>query len=115
MDEVLTSTLQDAVFGRLDYLEHLADEGDQQSKAALADTEIGRLTGAFRALLAEHAPDEHGRCPHCSGWLRPQSHPCSVWDTAHRHLLTAENAPPPRTGRHTFAPGHASTRAPVAS
>jgi hypothetical protein len=58
MDEVLTFTLQGAVFGRLDYLERLANEGDQQSKAALADSEIARLTGAFRALLADHVPDE---------------------------------------------------------
>lgn len=47
MDEILTSALRDAVFGRLDYLERLANESDRQSKAAIADTEIARLTGAF--------------------------------------------------------------------
>ncbi|HET6287640.1 MAG TPA: hypothetical protein VFG15_12940 [Amycolatopsis sp.] len=89
MDEVLTAALRDAVFDRLDYLDRLAGESDQHSKAALADTEIVRLTYAFRALLAEHSTDERGRCKQCSGWLRLRRHPCSVWNIAHRHLLTA--------------------------
>ncbi|MBE1573884.1 hypothetical protein ACFORH_16125 [Amycolatopsis roodepoortensis] len=88
MDEVLTAALRDAVFDRLDYLDRLAGESDQHSKAALADTEIVRLTYAFRALLAEHSSDERGRCKQCSGWLRSRRHPCSVWNIAHRHLLT---------------------------
>ncbi|MEC3974282.1 hypothetical protein [Amycolatopsis sp. H20-H5] len=102
MDEVLTSTLQRAVFGRLDYLERLADEGDQQSKAVLADSEIARLTGAFRALLAVHAPDELGRCRSCTAgpWRRRVR--CTVWKAAYRHLVgdTADRTTP--AGRHSL-------------
>ncbi|HEY3481400.1 MAG TPA: hypothetical protein VGL02_21100 [Streptomyces sp.] len=38
---------------------------DLVSRAALADTEIVRLTSAWRTLLAAHQPDEHGQCPEC--------------------------------------------------
>lgn len=91
MDEVLSSALQSAVCGRLDYLDRLCHEGDEQSKAALANTEITRLTEAWRSLLAAHQPDKRGRCPECSGRRQPRRHPCSVWTIAHQHLLAADS------------------------
>ena len=75
MDEILASTLRDAVHDRLDYLDKLATEADLRSRAALANTEIIRLTSAWRTLLAAHEPDEHGRCPQCSGWFGPAGIP----------------------------------------
>jgi hypothetical protein len=105
MDEILASTLSDAVHDRLDYLDKLAAEGDPPCRAALAGTEIARLTSGWRTLLAEHEPDEHGRCPQCSGLLRPRRHPCTVWTTAHQHLITEDGPPTATTGRHARAAG----------
>jgi hypothetical protein len=110
MDEVLTSTLHDAVFGRLDYLDHLACEGDEESKAALADTEIARLTGAFRALLADHAPDEHGQCRACrtAPWRR-RAH-CTVWKAAYCHLIgDPANRASEQAGRHSLRTSRPAT------
>ncbi|MGH4021066.1 MAG: DUF4254 domain-containing protein [Pseudonocardiaceae bacterium] len=99
MDEVLSLTLRNSVYQRLSYLDTLASNADLRSRAALADTEIARMTTAWRALLAEHEPDEHGRCPQCSGWRRRRGHPCSVWTTAHRHLITDDAPTTSGTGR----------------
>lgn len=93
MDEIPACTLREAVYGRLDYLDRLVADADLRSRAALADTEISRLTAAWRDLLAAHQPDQHGRCPQCSGWRRPRRHPCSVWTTAHQHLIAADGPP----------------------
>ena len=87
MDPLLASTWQTAVFDRLDYLDRLSTKADPSSQAALAETEITRMTAAWRSLLAEHQPDDDGRCPKCSQRRRHVSFPCSVWSTAHHHLL----------------------------
>jgi hypothetical protein len=105
MDEILASALRDAVYGRLDYLDRLVTDADLRSKAALADSEIARLTAAWRELLAAHQPDDRGRCPQCSGWRRPHRHPCSVWTTAHQHLIAADGPPAARTGSHAADAG----------
>jgi hypothetical protein len=94
MGEMLASPLQAALYRRLDYLERLVADGDQRSRAVLADTEITRLTAAWRALLAEHTPDQRGRCPQCSGLRRRRRHPCSVWTTAYRHLINGDTPAP---------------------
>ncbi|MGH3921495.1 MAG: hypothetical protein ACRDTT_01240 [Pseudonocardiaceae bacterium] len=98
-------TVRDAVYGRLDYLDQLVADADEPSRAALANTEISRLTTAWRDLLAAHHPDEHGRCPQCSGWRCPRQYPCSVWTTAHRHLIAADGHPEATSGRHAAATG----------
>ncbi|MDQ3577086.1 MAG: hypothetical protein M3443_05695 [Actinomycetota bacterium] len=67
---------------RQEYLDKLAADGDLRSRAALSSTEVTRLTSAWRSLLTAHQPDEHGRCPQCSGWFRP----------VHTH---ARSGPPP--------------------
>lgn len=111
MDEVLTSTLCRALHDRLNYLDTLATEGDLRSRAALSSTEITRLTAGWRTLLLTHQPNDKGRCPQCSGWLRPRRHPCTVWTTAHQHLLTADDQPPASTGRHGPAAGRRTVAA----
>ncbi|WP_103343899.1 hypothetical protein [Amycolatopsis sp. CA-126428] len=103
MDEVLTVTLRDAIYERLDYLGRLVADGDLRSRAALADTEITRLSQAWRALLELHEPDQRGRCPRCCRWRRPAAFPCSVWTVAHRYLITDDVSPAPGTGRHALA------------
>ncbi|MFD9701354.1 hypothetical protein [Lentzea sp. NPDC059081] len=105
MDEHLAATLTTAVHERVDYLDHLA--ADEPSRAALAETEITRLTSAWRVLLELHAPDGHGRCPHCSTWRRPRR-PCTVWTTAHQHLNCADGSPAHRAGRHASAAGRST-------
>ncbi|GAA4552733.1 hypothetical protein [Amycolatopsis samaneae] len=102
MDEVLTSTLQDAVLGRLDDLDTIASDGDERSKAALADSEIIRLTGAWRELLAEHRPDERGRCRACASTPPRRRLRCTVWAAAYRHLIgdPAERRGTASAGRH---------------
>lgn len=86
MNECEDCVLREAVHQYLDFLDRLVIEADLRSRTALADTEIGRMTTAWRALLAEHQPNNNGRCPHCSGWCRPRIFPCSVWTIAHDHL-----------------------------
>lgn len=88
MDEDSAASVQAAVIERLDYLDKLAIDGDRASRAALATTEIARLTGAWRSLLEQHVPDGHGRCPQCSGWRRWQRRPCRVWRMVHEHLVS---------------------------
>jgi hypothetical protein len=93
------SYVASAVIERLDYLDRLVTQADEPSRAALAETEIARLTGAWRTLLRLHTPDERGRCPECSGWRRPRRHPCTVWTTVTNILIAADQpaVPPPRT------------------
>jgi hypothetical protein len=87
MDEILAATLSRAVYDRLDYLNDLVFAADKRSLSALADTEIVRLSETVRDMLAQHRPDDHGCCRQCSGWFRRRRHPCSVWTTAHQHLI----------------------------
>lgn len=90
--------LDNVVINHLDYLDRLVTEGDEPSRASLAETEMARLTDAWRALLKLHSPDERGRCPECSGWRRPRRHPCTVWTTVTAILVTATPVPAPRAG-----------------
>jgi hypothetical protein len=93
MDGVLPSALRDATYGWLQRLETVARGADVPSRAALAQTELVRLIVAWRVLLAEHEPDEEGRCPRCTGWCRRRrGYRCSVWVTAHR-CLVVDDAP----------------------
>jgi hypothetical protein len=90
MNKALSSTLRKAVYERLDYLDRLVSQADLPSRAALADTEIARMTAAWRTLLAEHKPNGRGRCRECFGWRRRRAHPCSVWTTAHQNLIVTD-------------------------
>jgi hypothetical protein len=109
VDEVLASALQGAVFGQLDYLDHLARDGDEQSKAALADSEICRLTDAFRALLADHAPDEQGHCRACRAMPWRRRARCTVWKAAYRHLVGDPGDRAGPHGRHSLRPSSAGS------
>lgn len=101
MDEALASTLREAVLDHLTHVDMLARDGDERSRAAVATTEITRLTSAWRVLLYQHQPDANGRCPQCSSALRRRRrHPCPVWATAHQQLV-ADDERPAAAGRHT--------------
>ena len=90
MDQILGQILRKAVWERLDMLDELASRADNGSLLSVARSELPRLTHAWRALLAAHAPDPRGRCTECSRRWRPLAAPCSVWRAAHEHLVSAE-------------------------
>lgn len=101
MDEILGQVLQNAVWERLDLLSDLAERADDQSLISVARSELPRLTEGWRALLAEHEPDNRGNCPACSSRWRQQRSPCSVWRAAYEHLVAGGLAPRP-AARHSL-------------
>jgi hypothetical protein len=90
VDQILGQILRQAVWERLDLLDELATHADASSLASVAHTELPRLTGGWRALLAQHEPDSKGNCPTCSSRWRAQKAPCTVWQAAHQHLVAPE-------------------------
>ena len=96
MDRVLSQIFCQAVWDRLDLLDELVSDADNESLLSVARGELPRLTFGWRALLATHAPDSWGRCPECSRRWCPRIAPCSVWRTAHEHLISAETMPQAR-------------------
>jgi len=102
MDELLHSVIRDRVYGWLDRVESLIRDADVSSRAALAEREMVGLVVAWRELLTAHEPDEDGHCRTCSRWRRRRLYPCSVWMTAHLHLI-GDDTPPRKSGRHSSA------------
>jgi hypothetical protein len=94
------------IFGQLetslaDYLTDItyrAQFGDERAAAAIARFELPRLVAALRAVLDEHSPDEHGRCPSCRTrrFGRAPS-PCRAYLTAHLCLIVTEEEGPEET------------------
>jgi hypothetical protein len=99
MDKVLAATLHTAAIDRLDLLDRLAEQGDPRAHAVLIETEVLRLTAGWRAVLAEHRPDEHGRCSRCTRRRWRAAGTCSVWEILHRCLFD-DGELPGGTGRH---------------
>lgn len=100
----VSAAQRDALYGWLDQLKSLARQGDTPSRAMLADTELVWLIDAVAALLAEHEPDEDGRCPSCPARAQRRGYRCAVWTSAHRHLLAADStAPDVLGGRHALS------------
>lgn len=95
-DDVTNQALHDVVLEQLDKLDQVAASGAPARLLPAARRGLYQLAEGFRALLDEHRPDEDGRCPVCPGLLRGRRWPCTVWATAHRHLLRnlPESAPP---------------------
>jgi hypothetical protein len=90
VDQMLGRMLRQAVWERLDMLDELATSADNGSLLSAVRSELPRLTHAWRALLASHAPDPRGRCLECSSHWRSRGISCSVWRAAHEHLAPAE-------------------------
>jgi hypothetical protein len=96
------------IFGQLetslaDYLTDItyrAQFGDERAMAVVARFEVPRLVGALKAVLEEHSPDEHGRCPTCrtKRFGRTPS-PCRAYLTAHLCLVVTEEETPEETTR----------------
>ena len=102
MDAVLSAALRDGTYGWLDRVLIVLRDADMPSRAALAETEMPRLIGALLALLADHEPDEDGRCRRCSRWRRRRGVRCSVWVTAHRYLVGSD-VDSDASGRHAVS------------
>ncbi|MFL6142434.1 MAG: hypothetical protein ACJ72N_11290 [Labedaea sp.] len=73
-----------------------ARQADEQTAAAMARTELPRIAEALRAVLDEHEPDQHGRCPRCRARRFGRTPaPCRAYLSAHLCLLVAEDDPRP--------------------
>ena len=89
----MNRAVSDGIYGYLDRLDAVIAGADAASLAALAETELVRLSGFSRAVLAKHEPDEDGGCPRCSWWWRrSRGYRCEVWVIAHRHLIAKDPA-----------------------
>lgn len=82
-----------AVVERLAAAEEMATRASATLSAQLARRHIQTFAEGWRELLLQHQPDDTGRCPLCTGWLRRRRWPCGVWVAAHRHLVGEGAAP----------------------
>ncbi|HET9138005.1 hypothetical protein [Actinophytocola sp.] len=88
----LQSSLHHYLDGVIERSQHA--EGD--NARALARLELPRIVEALRSALAEHEPDERGRCRRCrTRLLRRAPAPCRAYLTAHLCLLVTEDDPRP--------------------
>lgn len=96
------------IFGQLEtsLADHLADItyrarfGDQHVMVEIARFELPRLVEALKAVLDEHTPDEHGRCPACrTRRFGRAPTPCRAYLTAHLCLVVTEEETPEETTR----------------
>ncbi len=99
----MDKALRHSVLSRLDQLDEAAAEGETNILLPVARSELYRLAEGFRALLDDHQPDDDGRCRVCPGTLRTRRWPCSVWTTAHRHLIGDHADQSSRPHRSRFA------------
>lgn len=99
------------IFGQLetslaDYLTDItyrAQFGDQRAAAAVARFELPRVIEALKAVLDEHSPDQHGRCPSCrTRRFGRAPAPCRAYLTAHLCLVVTEE----ETAEETTTPMH---------
>ncbi|HEX7661107.1 MAG TPA: hypothetical protein VF444_16680 [Pseudonocardiaceae bacterium] len=89
------------LFGQLDrsLRAHLGDllsrarHGDEEVAIDLARVEVPKIVTALRALLDEHHPDAHGRCPTCRTrrFGRHLPAPCRAYLAAHLCLVIADD------------------------
>ncbi|MGB3438547.1 MAG: hypothetical protein WBA97_07310 [Actinophytocola sp.] len=94
------------IFGQLktslaDYLTNItyrAQFGDEQAAALMARFELPRVVEALKAVLDEHSPDAHGRCPSCrTRRFGRAPAPCRAYLTAHLCLVATEEDLPEET------------------
>ncbi|QTR02128.1 hypothetical protein J7S33_23360 [Saccharothrix algeriensis] len=87
--------LDKALHEHLDAVVRLASTGDDATAAALARSEVPRVVAALRALLDEHTPDEHGRCPTCRTrrFSRRLPAPCRAYLGAQLAMTVAAESP----------------------
>lgn len=92
MDELLWGVLCEGVERYLAGAERLlsgpAPGARQPSWAAVRAGLLPLLTG-WRAVLVDHATTPRGRCRHCDRVRLGRRGTCTVWRTAHAHLVAS--------------------------
>jgi hypothetical protein len=83
------SQLDRSLHEHLATLVRLASTGDDETAVGLARSELPRVVAAVKALLDEHTPDDHGRCPTCRTrrWSRRRPSPCRAYIGAQLCLM----------------------------
>jgi hypothetical protein len=88
--------LQTSLHHYLDGVIERSQHADDEAARNLTRLELPRLAAALRAVLAEHEPDDRGRCRACrTRWLGRAPAPCRAHLTAHLCLLVTEDDPRP--------------------
>lgn len=90
MDERLRRVLRDRVEAYLRDVEGLLRGPAPAAAWPAVRNRLLPLATGWRSLLAQHGAGLRGRCRHCDRSFRPVRHRrplCSVWRTAHAHLI----------------------------
>jgi hypothetical protein len=93
MASSLFGQLDRSLHDRLGDLVRQARGGDDRTALDLARVELPKIVTALQALLAEHQPDERGRCPTCRSrpFSRKLPSPCRAYLAAHLCLMIADD------------------------
>ncbi|MGH3832764.1 MAG: hypothetical protein ACRDRS_20380 [Pseudonocardiaceae bacterium] len=90
MDERLSRVLRERVEAYLREAERMLRAAEPGAAWPAVRARLLPLATAWRSLLTQHGSGPRGRCRHCDRALRPwrSRRPlCSVWRTAHAHLV----------------------------
>lgn len=90
MDERLRRVLRDRVEAYLRDVEGLLRGPAPAAAWPAVRIRLLPLAAGWRSLLAQHGGGLRGRCRHCDRSFRPVRYRrplCSVWRTAHTHLI----------------------------
>lgn len=90
MDERLRRILRERVEAYLREAERMLHGAEPGVAWPAVRVRLLPLAAAWRALLTQHGSGLRGRCRHCDRVFRPgrSRRPlCSVWRTAHAHLV----------------------------
>jgi hypothetical protein len=90
MDERLGRLLRERVEAYLRDVERVLRGAEPGAAWPAVRVRLLPLAVAWRSLLAQHSSGVRGRCRHCDRVFRPRRSRrplCSVWRTAHAHLV----------------------------
>jgi len=90
MDERLRRVLAERVEAYLREVERVLRGADPGMPWSALRVRLLPLAAAWQSLLVQHRTGLHGRCRHCDRAGRPwqgRRGLCSVWRTAHAHLV----------------------------
>ncbi|MEU5692626.1 hypothetical protein [Actinosynnema sp. NPDC020468] len=81
MSITVFNQLDKSLHEHLSSLVRLASTADDETALELARSELPRVVAVVKALLDEHQPDDHGRCPTCRTrwWTRRRPSPCRAY------------------------------------
>jgi hypothetical protein len=87
VDERLRRVLRERVQAYLEAVERVLDATQPPAGWARLRSRLRPLLTGWQALLVTHGSGETGRCRHCDRLRWNRRTPCSVWRTAHAHLV----------------------------